>query len=64
MDEKLAALLEKLRNDLPSLMRAWEPSDREADYKCAFCHMRSRTNQGEVNHEPGCLGEELAKGLP
>ena len=55
--------LDRLREELPSLMRAWAPCDNDSDYKCAFCHERSNTNLGDITHTKDCLGEELLKDL-
>lgn len=56
-------LIEKLRDELPSLMRAWSPCDNDSDYKCAFCNNRSDTNHGDITHAKDCLGIELSNGI-
>jgi len=57
------ALLNRLREELPSLMRAWEPCDNDSDYKCAFCNRRSNTNHGDITHADDCLGQALSREL-
>lgn len=57
------ALLNRLKDELPSLMRAWSPCDNASDYQCAFCHERADTNVGEVKHTNDCLGEALLREL-
>lgn len=59
----LAKLLEQLRDELPSLMRQYSPSDNQSDYECAFCHNRADTNQGDVAHADDCLGVQLSAEL-
>lgn len=63
MRKNMKALLNQLREELPSLMHAWEPCDNAADYKCAFCQNRSNTNLGDITHAADCLGEKLLREL-
>lgn len=57
------ALLNRLKDELPNLMHAWEPCDNAADYKCAFCQERSNTNMGDITHKDDCLGKALEREL-
>jgi hypothetical protein len=64
MRKGLKALLSKLNDELPNLMRAWSPCSNDSDYQCMFCSERASTNLGSVEHKTDCLGAALARELP
>ena len=57
------ALFDELRDELPGLMHRWSPHSSRADYECAFCNQRPRTNNADIEHRSDCLGTRLVKAL-
>ena len=52
-------LLERLKNELPSLMDYYSYDPQDSDYLCVFCGNRAETNHHPVKHKPNCLGQAL-----
>lgn len=64
MRKGLKALLTRLKDELPNLMRQYSPHDNDSDYICAFCYKRAQTNVGDIPHTDSCLGKALERELP
>jgi hypothetical protein len=45
------------------LMCRWSPHSYYADYECALCGERTKTNYDEPVHLPDCLGLKCQKWL-